>query len=156
MSDRLTRQQLKEDPLMKTTGETVDFVQHHMRLIIGAIAGILILIIVVLGVRNNATKTDDQAAGILADARGDMARGALEPAAARLTTVIEDHGRTTAAREAHMLYAHLRYQQERYAAAETSYRKALDAYKNDPIIKFKDSIKEVVGMDRPTEAGLDI
>lgn len=29
-------------------------------------------------------------------------------------------------------------------------------YKNDPLIKFKDSIKKVVGLERPTEKGLDI
>lgn len=31
-----------------------------------------------------------------------------------------------------------------------------DTYKADPIIKFKDSIKKVVGLNRPTEKGLDI
>lgn len=29
-------------------------------------------------------------------------------------------------------------------------------FKNDPQIKFKDSIKKVVGLERPTEAGLDV
>jgi hypothetical protein len=134
VSDRLTRQQLKEDPLMKTTGETVDFVQHHMKLIVAAVGGILVLIIVMLVLRNSTAQADDQAAGLLADARGDFARGALEPAAARLTTVMEDHGRTNAAREASLLYGHLRYGQERYAEAETAYRKALDAYGKDPIL----------------------
>ena len=31
-----------------------------------------------------------------------------------------------------------------------------DTNKADPIIKFKDSIKQVVGLNRPTEKGLDI
>ena len=31
-----------------------------------------------------------------------------------------------------------------------------DTYRADPIIKFKDSIKQVVGLNRPTEKGLDI
>jgi DNA repair photolyase len=31
-----------------------------------------------------------------------------------------------------------------------------DRYKADPIIKWKDSIKEVVGLARPTEKGLDV
>lgn len=35
--------------------------------------------------------------------------------------------------------------------------KALYArYKNDPMIRYKDSIKKVVGLDRPTASGLDI
>ncbi|MEI6167411.1 MAG: hypothetical protein WCS52_09470, partial [bacterium] len=35
-------------------------------------------------------------------------------------------------------------------------RELYGRYKDDPIIKFKDSIKEVVGLDRPAERGLDI
>lgn len=31
-----------------------------------------------------------------------------------------------------------------------------DTYKSDPVIKFKDSIKQVVGINRPTQKGLDI
>lgn len=134
MTERLTRHQLKEDPLMKSTGETVDFIQHHVRLIIGGVGGLLVILIVVLVMRNSAAQADELAAGILADARGDMARGALEPAAARLTTVVETHGKTAAAREAHLIFAHLRYSQEKYAEAETLYRMALDDYKKDPIL----------------------
>jgi len=29
-------------------------------------------------------------------------------------------------------------------------------YRNDPLVKWKDSIKEVVGLERPTEKGLDV
>ena len=29
-------------------------------------------------------------------------------------------------------------------------------YRNDPVIKFKDSIKKVVGLERPSMKGLDI
>ena len=29
-------------------------------------------------------------------------------------------------------------------------------YKDDPMVKWKDSIKQVVGLDRPTVKGLDI
>lgn len=29
-------------------------------------------------------------------------------------------------------------------------------FKDDPIIKFKDSIKKVVGLERPTQKGLDV
>ena len=119
---------------MKTTGETVDFVQHHMKVIVVGVGALLVIIIAILIFRNSAAQGDEQAAGILADARGDMGRGALEPAAALLTRVIEDHGKTAAAREAHLIYAHLRYSQERYSEAEVSYREALDAYQKDPLI----------------------
>ncbi len=37
------------------------------------------------------------------------------------------------------------------AAIQTLYAR----YQNDPKIKWKDSIKAVVGLDRPTSAGLD-
>ncbi len=31
-----------------------------------------------------------------------------------------------------------------------------ETHKHDPLIKYKDSIKKVVGLDRPEEKGLDI
>lgn len=31
-----------------------------------------------------------------------------------------------------------------------------DRYKSDPVVRFKDSVKKVAGLQRPTEAGLDV
>lgn len=39
---------------------------------------------------------------------------------------------------------------------DSGVRALYDKYKDDPVIKFKDSIKKVVGISRPTEKGLDI
>jgi len=39
---------------------------------------------------------------------------------------------------------------------DESVRRVYDKYKDNPLIKFKDSIKAVVGLDRPSEKGLDI
>jgi hypothetical protein len=35
-------------------------------------------------------------------------------------------------------------------------RRLYTRYQDDPMIKYKDSIKEVVGLERPTETGLDV
>ena len=35
-------------------------------------------------------------------------------------------------------------------------RELYERFKDDPQIKFKDSIKKTVGLERPTEEGLDI
>lgn len=35
-------------------------------------------------------------------------------------------------------------------------RELYETHRRDPLIKFKDSIKKVVGLDRPTEKGLDV
>lgn len=134
MSDRITRQQLKEDPLLKTTGETVDYVQHHMRMIVGLTVALVVVVAAVLVVRSSAARGEERAAGLLAEARGNMIRGVLEPAAAGLNTVIQAHKGTEAAREARVLMGTLRYNQGRYNEAEEHYREAVRIYADDPIL----------------------
>jgi tetratricopeptide (TPR) repeat protein len=134
VSERLTKKQLKEDPLMKSTGETLDFVKDHTRTIVAVIAGLLILIVVVLFVRNASNAAEERAAGLLAEARGDLARGAFEPAAARLQQIVTDMGGTKSGEQALLVYGHVRYGQGRYQEAAGAYQQALESFDEDPIL----------------------
>ena len=94
MTERLNKQQLKEDPLMKTTADAADFARHHSRLIVGAAAGLLVLAAAIYFVQAGGQRATERAAGMLADARGDYQKGALEPAAARLEELLSTSGGT--------------------------------------------------------------
>lgn len=134
MSDRLTKRQLKEDPLLKTTGETIDFAKHHMRLLFGIVgAGILILAIVVFS-RNSGRQSAERAAGIMAAAQSDLSRGALEPAAARLAELIANSGGTAAGKQAAIVLADVRFNQGRFQEAADIYEAALTRMEDDPIL----------------------
>jgi tetratricopeptide (TPR) repeat protein len=134
VSERLTKRQLKEDPLLKTTGETIDFAKHHVRLLFGIVgAGILIVAIVVFS-RNAGRQSAERAAGIMAAAQTDLSRGALEPAAARLNELITNSGGTAAGKQAALVLADVRFNQGRYQEAADVYQAALERLGDDPIL----------------------
>jgi tetratricopeptide (TPR) repeat protein len=134
VSERLTKKQLKEDPLLKTTGETLDFAKHHVRLLFGIVgAGLLVVAIVVFS-RNASSQSAERAAGIMAAAQSELSRGSLEPAAARLQEVITNMGGTPAGKQAYLVLADVRYNQGRFQEAADVYEAALEAVGDDPIL----------------------
>jgi len=131
VNERLTKQQLKHDPLMDRTAETADFIASHTRTLI---FGVLALVVVAAGItffRASRERAEDRATGVLADARIDYGRGALEPAAARLDDLLNRMGGTKAGRQGLLLYGNVRYDQGRFAEAETYYREALEHFEGD-------------------------
>ncbi len=134
MSDRMTKQQLKEDALMKTTGEAVDFASHHARLLVGLVVGLVAVAAVVFFVRTGGQKAQSRSAGMLTEAWADYNNGSLEPAAARLDDILKDSGGTRAGKQALLLYGDIRYAQGRFTDAAGYYRRAQSAFKGDPIL----------------------
>jgi tetratricopeptide (TPR) repeat protein len=134
VSERLTKKQLKEDPLLRTTGETLDFARHHVRVIVGVLALGVLLVAIVVFARNASRRSEDQAAGLLAAARTEIARGALEPAAARLEELTTNMSGTTAGKQGIFLLGDLHFGQGRFEESAAAYRQALDAFGDDPIL----------------------
>jgi TolA-binding protein len=71
---------------------------------------------------------------MLADARGDFQRGALDPAATRLEELLSTSGGTAPGKQALILYGDVRYAQGRYQDAAGYYRRAIDKFQGDPIV----------------------
>ena len=135
MTDRLTKQQLKEDYLLTHTAEAADFVTKHGRVLVGAVVAVVVAAAVVLFVRTGSTRAEDRAAGMLVEARLDYQRGALDAAAARLEDIARNLGGTGSGKAGLLLYGDVRYAQGRYQDAEDYYRRAADAFKSDPLLK---------------------
>lgn len=134
MTERLSRQQLKEDPLLKSTGEAVDFARHHGRILIGSFAGLVILVLAVVVIRGATNRSADRASGMLAEARADISHGALEPGAARLQDILQTMGGTKAGKMALLLMGDIRYSQGRFQEARESYEQAVKAFGKDPVL----------------------
>ena len=134
MTERLSRTELKEDPLMKHTGEVVDFAQHHVRMMLIAAAVLVVAVVAVVVFRGAQAREEDQAAGMLAEARGDLNKGNPDAAIARLKDLLEFHGGTMAGKEAILLYADLQYDKKAYDEAETHYVQAVRAMGKDPVL----------------------
>jgi tetratricopeptide (TPR) repeat protein len=134
MSERLTKQQLKEDPLMRQTAAVADYASHHARLLIGAGLAAVILVLGVVFVRAGSGRADDRAAGKLTEAWSDYSRGALEPAAALSEEILREAGGTKVGKRTLLLLGDIRYDQGNYAQAEENYRRAVKTFASDPIL----------------------
>lgn len=155
MSERLTKQQLKHDPLMQRTADTAEFVTDHLKTII--ISGVVILgvALTVFLVRAGGERAEERAAGMLAEARTDFMRGALEPAAARLEDIVRNMAGTRSGKHAILLYGDVRYAQGHYDQAEPYYRQAVDNLAGDPVFgpaARRGLAATLESLDRPLEA----
>jgi predicted negative regulator of RcsB-dependent stress response len=134
VTERLTRHELKEDPLMKHTGEVVDFAQHHVRMMLIAAGVLLVAVLAVVLVRGAHSREEDKAAGMMAEARADMGKGNPDAAAARLKDMLEFHGGTISGKEAILMYADIMYNKGQYDEAATYYAQAVRAAGNNPVL----------------------
>jgi TolA-binding protein len=101
---------------------------------VGAAAGLLVLAAAIYFVQAGSQRANERAAGMLADARGDFQRGALDPAATRLEELLSTSGGTAPGKQALILYGDVRYAQGRYQDAAGYYRRAIDKFQGDPIV----------------------
>lgn len=134
MTERITRHELKEDPLMRHTGEVVDFAQHHVRMMMIAAGVLLVAVLAVVLVRGAHSREEDKAAGMLAEARGDMDKGNPDAAAARLKDMLEFHGGTMSGKEAILMYADIMYNKGQYDEASTYYAQAVRVVGSNPVL----------------------
>jgi tetratricopeptide (TPR) repeat protein len=134
VTERLTKQQLKEDPLLTRTAEAADFASQHLRLIIGILVALAVTVTVVYFVRENAKQSEARAAAMLLEARTDFRRGNYDAAGSRLEDITRTMGGTQSGKAALLLYGDVRYAQERFQDAEQYFRRSLDAFKGDPML----------------------
>jgi predicted negative regulator of RcsB-dependent stress response len=134
VTERLTRHDLKEDPLMKHTGEVVDFAQHHVRMLLIAAGVLLVAVVAVVIIRGARGHEEDVASGMLAEARADLDHGNPDAAAARLKDMLEFHGGTVSGKEAKLMYADIQFNKGQYDEAATYYAEAVRAFGTDPVL----------------------
>ena len=133
MTERLTRHELKEDPLMKHTGEVVDFAQHHVRMMLIAAGVLLVAVLAVVLVRGAHSREEDKASGMLAEAEADLGKGNPTAAAARLKDMLEFHGGTESGKQAILMYANIMYDTKNYDEAATYYAQAIRVAGKNPV-----------------------
>lgn len=128
MSERLTRQELKEDPLLRETAHVAEFATKHVRLLVGAVVVVLVVVLAVVFIRGSAQRAEDRAADMLARALVDVEQGNLTTAAQRLEEVLEKSAGTASGRQGILVLGDIRYALGNYTEAERWYRQGADAF----------------------------
>ena len=127
MSDRLTKQELKEDPFVESAYGAWDWFQKNRNLVLGAVA---VLVVVVAGValwRQQAAKKDEAARGTLAEASASYWSGDYVKTIQLADQVMNDAGGTPAAVDAKRMKADALFWQGAFDSAATLYSEVLRA-----------------------------
>jgi tetratricopeptide (TPR) repeat protein len=131
---KLTKRQLKEDPVMKTAFEWLDFTEKHMRIVLIAAAVIVVAGALAYIVRHGRASAERSAASQLAQARGELQQGNIESALTIADQILDRAAGTQAGREALLLRADGALLLGRNEEAVTYFERLLrDA--DDPILK---------------------
>jgi tetratricopeptide (TPR) repeat protein len=128
MSERLTRHELKEDPLLRETAHVAEFAAKHARLLMG---GAVIVIVVVLGavfMRASARRAEDRAGEQLAQALVDVEQGNLTVAAQRLEDLVGSSAGAPSGKQGILILGDIRYALGNYVESEKLFRQAMDVY----------------------------
>jgi tetratricopeptide (TPR) repeat protein len=134
VSDRLTKQQLKQDPLMKRTAEAADFASRHARVLTGGVIAVLVVVAAGYFVSAGSHKAGSRAAALLTQAWGYYNQNQMDAASSRLDELLNTSGGTAPGKRALLLYGAIRYDQGKYGDAEQYYRRALAALKDEPFL----------------------
>lgn len=135
MNDRLTKKELKEDTLVRETARAADFLAHHGRSMVGGVVVVVVVVAAVFFMRGNSTRSEDRAAGLIAEASMAFDQNDLDKAAQSLETVVSSHGGTSSGIRAELLYGDVRYAQNRYEDALVLYTKAADRLKGKGMLE---------------------
>ena len=134
MNDRLTKEQLKEDVLVKDVAKAADFASKNGKAIVGAAVVVLAVAVGGFMFRANAAKSEDKAAGILTNATIEYRNGNYAAAAGQLDDLHRTMGGTRAGKRGLLLYGDLLYAQGSYQQAFEYYERALKEFSGDPIV----------------------
>ena len=134
MSERLTKQQLKQDALVKTTADFADFASEHTTLLIAGAVALVLAVIAFNFVRAGAQRADARAAAMLTEAWSDYNRGQLDAASARLADLQREAGGTKPGKQALLLLANIHYDQGKYEQARAEYEQVRSRFAKDSVL----------------------
>ena len=102
---KLTKKQLKEDPVMDTAFRWVHFTEKHVRMMLIAIGVFVVAIALVYFIRQGRISAERSAAAHLAQAHSEIQQGNIESAMTIVDQILDRSAGTPSGREALLLRA---------------------------------------------------
>jgi tetratricopeptide (TPR) repeat protein len=131
---KITRQELKEDKLVKTTLQIKNYFEEHNQQLFYILAGLLIIILLIMWYRHSNQKTSQEASAQLGIAQIEFTNANYENATNRLQNLIKDYSGTDEAKQGLFLLANIYYQYRDYTKARDYFKQFVDSYSGSNIL----------------------
>ncbi|HEY7728847.1 MAG TPA: tetratricopeptide repeat protein [Candidatus Eisenbacteria bacterium] len=132
---KLTKRQIKEDPLVTAAFRAREFWDAHGQKILIGIGALVLLLVLGYMILRARTQAEQRASGDLFRAELSVRQGDFPTAVQMLTELVENAPDTRAARHAMVLLGDALAGQQKPADAVTWYRKALDRAGRDRVLR---------------------
>lgn len=133
---KLTKRQIKEDPLVTAAFRARELWESHGQKILIGLGAVVVLVVLGYLILHARSQAEQRASGDLFRAELSVQQGDYPTAIQMLTELIDNAPDTRAARHAMVLLADSYAAQEKPRDAATWYRKALDKAGKDPILRL--------------------
>ncbi len=131
---RITKQELKEDKLVKITLQVKTYIDENYRQVVTVALAVFAVIVIFVVYGQLKSQTRDQAQAELGIAQVEYSNKNLDNASERLTRLIEEYGSTDEGQQGMLMLANIYYQQKKYADAELYFQEFVDSYSGSNVL----------------------
>ena len=131
---RITKQELKEDKLVKITLQVKTYIDDNYRQVVTVALAVFAVIVIFVVYGQLKSQTRDQAQAELGIAQVEYSNKNLDNASERLTRLIEEYGSTDEGQQGMLMLANIYYQQKKYADAESYFQEFVDSYSGSNVL----------------------
>jgi tetratricopeptide (TPR) repeat protein len=131
---KITRKEIKHDPVLEKIGEANDFMRTHGKLLSYIVIALAAIIVVSILLVNSKKKANLEASGVLGIAEMALNNNDLDNAILQLEDLIQKYTGTRSASIATRLLAQAYLEKQDYEKAESNFRLYIDKYGDDKLI----------------------
>lgn len=131
---RITKQDLKEDKLVKTTLQVKTYIDENYRQVVTVVLAVFAVIVIFIVYGQLKSQTGAEAQAELGVAQIEYSNNNLDNASERLIRLIEEYGSTDEAKQGMLILANINYQQQKYDEAELYFQEFVDSYSGSDVL----------------------
>lgn len=152
---RMTKEELREDPVLESIQKTVAFGRTHGRWILAGVFVIAVVIIGAVTLDRSHRRGEREAAELLLEAQRNQVQGQPAAAEVQLRRLLDSHARSAAAKVGRIYLGDALMALDRPADALDAYEKAADQVGDDPLLEagaLRGKASALEALNRPAEA----
>jgi tetratricopeptide (TPR) repeat protein len=131
---KITRQELKEDKLVKTTLQVKTYLEENNKQVFYIVAGLFAVILIIMWYRYSSQKSSQEASAQLGIAQIEFTNANYDKATRRLQNLIQNYSGTTEAKQGLFLLANIYYQYNDFKLARDYFKEFTDTYSGSNIL----------------------